>query len=180
MKIYTKAGDKGTTSLIGGTKVSKADLRIDSYGTVDELNSYIGLLADQPINIHRIDFLRAIQNNLFIMGSILALEQNAQFKIPSLIATDVIALENAIDEIDKEVEPLRNFILPGGHQSISFGQIARCVCRRAERLVIALTHTTEIDELVYQYLNRLSDYLFMLCRQMHKELQINEIHWKSR
>lgn len=180
MKIYTKAGDKGTTSLIGGTKVSKADLRIDSYGTVDELNSYIGLLADQPININRIDFLRAIQNNLFIMGSILALEQNAQFKIPSLIATDVIALENAIDEIDKEVEPLRNFILPGGHQSISFGQIARCVCRRAERLVIALTHTTEIDELVYQYLNRLSDYLFMLCRQMHKELQINEIHWKSR
>ncbi|TAE76252.1 MAG: cob(I)yrinic acid a,c-diamide adenosyltransferase [Bacteroidetes bacterium] len=180
MKIYTKAGDKGTTSLIGGTKVSKADLRIDSYGTVDELNAYIGLLADQTININRSNFLRSIQNNLFIIGSILALEDDAKFKIPMLVQDDITALENAIDEIDVQVEPLRNFILPGGHQSISFGQVARCVCRRAERLVIALTHTTKVDELVYQYLNRLSDYLFMLCRQMHKDLQIDEIHWKSR
>ncbi len=180
MKIYTKVGDKGTTSLIGGTKVSKADLRIDSYGTVDELNAHVGLLADQPVNQNRIDFLRSIQNNLFIIGSILALEEDAKFKIPTLIPEDVEALEKAIDEIDIQVEPLRNFILPGGHQSISFGQVARCVCRRAERLVIALTNTTKVDELVYQYLNRLSDYLFMLCRQMHKDLQIDEIAWKSR
>jgi cob(I)alamin adenosyltransferase len=180
MKIYTKTGDKGKTSLIGGTKVSKADIRIETYGTVDELNAHIGLLADQPINQKRVDFLRNIQSNLFVIGSILALEENSKFKIPTLIKEDVENLEKAIDEIDSQVPPLKNFILPGGHQSISFAQVARCVCRRAERLVVHLSENIQIDELVIQYLNRLSDYLFMLCRMMHVELNIDEIAWKPR
>src|SRR5688572_18409753 len=135
MKIYTKTGDQGTTSLFGGKRVSKADLRIDSYGTVDELNSFIGLVRDQEINEKRKDFLLQIQNKLFIMGSVLATEPgNKKVKTPSLQEEDVVSLEREIDAMEGTLTPLRFFILPGGHVSVSFCHVARTVCRRAERL----------------------------------------------
>lgn len=181
MKIYTKTGDKGETSLIGGTRVSKAHLRIDAYGTVDELNSYIGLLKDQEVNTKRGAFLQEIQDRLFTIGASLAADpEKSKMKIPDLITTDIELLEKEIDNMDETLPMMRNFILPGGHTTISFGHIARCVCRRAERLVIALSEQEFVAELVIQYLNRLSDYLFTLCRKMHQELDIEEIPWKAR
>jgi cob(I)alamin adenosyltransferase len=180
MKIYTKTGDQGTTALFGGKRVSKADLRIDTYGTVDELNSWIGLVRDQSVNEKRKDFLVAVQDRLFIVGSILATEPgNTKVKIPALVEADVTFLENEIDRMDKELIPLRFFILPGGHQSVSFCHVARTVCRRAERLTIALHNQEPIDKLVIQYLNRLSDYLFMLARKMSADLNIEETPWKA-
>ena len=181
MKIYTKTGDKGTTSLVGGTRVSKADLRIDTYGTVDELNSYIGLVRDQPINENRREFLKYIQDRLFTMGSILASEpDNKKHFIPDLHEEDITALEFAMDEMNTELEPMRSFILPGGHQSVSFCHIARTVCRRAERLVIALNESEPVESEVIRYLNRLSDYLFVLSRKMAQELGVEEIKWAGR
>lgn len=181
MKIYTKTGDKGETSLIGGTRVSKAHLRIDAYGTVDELNSYIGLLKDQEANTKRTAFLQEIQDRLFTIGASLAADpEKSKMKIPDLIASDIELLEKEIDSMNETLPMMRNFILPGGHTAISFGHIARCVCRRAERLVIALSEQEFVAELVIQYLNRLSDYLFTLCRKMHQELDIEEIPWKAR
>ena len=181
MKIYTKTGDKGQTSLIGGTRVFKSDLRIDTYGTVDELNSYIGLIRDQPINEKRKDLLKEIQDRLFTIGSSLASDpEQSKKKIPDLLETDITLLEDEMDKIDLIVPEMRFFILPGGHQSISFAHIARTVCRRAERLSIALAQETYVNELVIKYLNRLSDYLFTLCRMMHHELNIEEIAWKPR
>lgn len=178
MKIYTKTGDKGTTALFGGKRVSKADLRIDTYGTIDELNSWIGVLRDQPVNAVRKDFLIQIQDRLFTVGSILATEPgNTKVKIPSLSETDVQALEKEIDAMDASLEPMRFFVLPGGNQSISFGHVARTVCRRAERLTIALDQQETVDGIVIQYLNRLSDYLFMLCRKMTAELGAEETPW---
>ena len=181
MKIYTKTGDQGTTSLFGGKRVSKADLRIDTYGTVDELNSYIGLLRDQEVNRKRKDFLVEVQDRLFTIGSILATEPgNTKVKIPHLLPADIEALEKEIDALDAMLPPMRFFVLPGGHSSVSFCHIARTVCRRTERLVIALNASEEIDALVIQYLNRLSDYLFMLSRMMTQELQVEETPWKPR
>lgn len=181
MKIYTKTGDTGTTSLFGGKRVSKADLRIDAYGTVDELNSYIGLLRDQPVNQKRKEILIEIQGRLFTIGSILATEPgNTKVKIPSLSEQDIQFLEKEIDAMDVLLPPMRFFVLPGGHESISFGHVARTVCRRAERLTIALDQTEKTDPLVIKYLNRLSDYLFMLCRKMASELEVNETPWKPR
>jgi cob(I)alamin adenosyltransferase len=181
MKIYTKTGDKGTTSLIGGKRLSKAHVRIDAYGTVDELNSYIGMLRDQPVNESRRDLLKEIQDRLFTIGSHLASESDQTKRIlPDLFEDDVTVLENAMDAIDLQVPPLRAFVLPGGHPSVSFGHIARTVCRRAERDVIHLQQGEEVEDIVIRYLNRLSDYLFMLCRAMTYELNIEEVTWKPR
>ena len=181
MKIYTKTGDQGTTSLFGGTRVSKSDLRIDSYGTVDELNSYIGLLRDQEVNQVRKEVLVEIQDRLFTIGSILATEPgNTKVKIPALNENDIAFLEKEMDTMDAKLPTMKFFVLPGGHPSVSFGHVARTVCRRAERLVIALHHQETIDTLVIKYLNRLSDYLFMLCRMMAHELKIEETPWKAR
>ena len=181
MKIYTKTGDKGTTSLIGGTRLSKAHVRIDAYGTVDELNSYIGLLGDQPVNEKRKELLKEIQDRLFTMGSHLASESDKSKRIlPDLVENDILLLEKEMDIIDVQVPPLRAFVLPGGHESVSFGHVARTVCRRAERAVIHLQQGEEVEEIVIRYLNRLSDYLFMLCRIMTHELGIEEVTWKPR
>lgn len=181
MKIYTKTGDQGTTALFGGKRVSKADLRIDTYGTVDELNSWIGLLRDQEVNFKRKDFLITIQDRLFTIGSILATEPgNTKVRIPALSAEDVQALEKSIDEMDSELPPMKSFILPGGHQSVSFCHITRTVCRRSERLVISLNNHEPVDALVIQYMNRLSDYLFVLGRKISQELGIEDTPWKPK
>lgn len=178
MKIYTKTGDQGTTALFGGKRVSKADLRIDTYGTIDELNSWIGLLRDQEVNKIRETVLIEIQDRLFTIGSILATEPgNSKVKIPALLESDITFLEKQIDDMDATLEPMRSFILPGGHQSVSFGHLARTVCRRAERLTIALNTTEGVEALVIQYLNRLSDYLFVLCRKMSAELNAPDTPW---
>lgn len=181
MKIYTKTGDKGKTSLFGGSKVSKAHLRIESYGTIDELNSYVGLVRDQAVNAGRKDELVEIQDRLFTIGSILATEPgNTKVKIPALEEADVQFLESKIDEMDEQLPPMKSFILPGGHQAVSFCHVARCVCRRAERLVIELDGSEPVSPKVYQYLNRLSDYLFVLARKMSAELNADEVPWKPR
>ncbi|TAE20153.1 MAG: cob(I)yrinic acid a,c-diamide adenosyltransferase [Bacteroidetes bacterium] len=181
MKIYTKTGDSGQTSLIGGTRVSKAHLRIETYGTVDELNSYIGLVCDQPVNAGRQGILQEIQDRLFTIGSSLASDPDkSKMKIPDLKEEDITLLETEIDSMTSNLPELRNFILAGGHQSISFAHVARCVCRRAERLCIALQENEFVADLVIKYLNRLSDYLFTLCRAMHQDLQVPEKPWKAR
>jgi cob(I)alamin adenosyltransferase len=181
MKIYTKTGDEGTTSLFGGKRVSKADLRIDTYGTVDELNSFLGLVRDQEVNQKRKESLVNIQNTLFIIGAILATEPgNAKVKIPSLQEDDIAFLEKEIDSMETELEPMRFFVLPGGHPAVSFCHVARTVCRRAERLTIALHEQETVNPLVIKYLNRLSDYLFVLSRKTTKELGSEEIPWKSK
>jgi cob(I)alamin adenosyltransferase len=181
MKIYTKTGDEGTTSLFGGKRVSKSELRIDTYGTIDELNSWIGVLRDLDVNQKRKHTLLEIQDRLFTIGSILATEPgNTKVKIPSLSEDDIIFLEKNMDDMDALLEPMRFFVLPGGHSSISWGHVARTVCRRAERLVIALHQLEMVDLLVIKYLNRLSDYLFMLCRIMTRELGAEEAPWKPR
>jgi len=181
MKIYTRTGDKGTTALFGGKRVSKADLRIETYGTIDELNSWIGVLRDQEVNNNRSEELVEIQDRLFTVGSILATEPgNTKVKIPHLIETDITFLEKKIDAMETFLEPMKVFVLPGGHQSVSFGHVTRTVCRRGERLVIALDAQEKVDVLVIQYLNRLSDYLFVLCRMMTKELNAVETPWKPR
>lgn len=181
MKIYTKTGDKGTTALFGGKRVSKADLRIDTYGTVDELNSYMGLVRDQEVNAHRKGILTEIQDRLFTIGSILATEPgNTKVKVPALSESDVTFLENEIDAMEEKLPPMKSFVLPGGHPSVSFCHVARTVCRRAERLVIALNAQEKTDDLIIKYLNRLSDYLFVLSRKMTAELKAEETPWKPR
>jgi cob(I)alamin adenosyltransferase len=181
MKVYTKTGDKGETSLIGGTRVKKSNVRIESYGTVDELNSYIGLVRDQEVNAGRKDLLKEIQDRLFTIGSSLASDpEKSKMKIPDLHAEDITLLENEIDKMNEEIPPLRVFVLPGGHQSVSFCHLARCVCRRAERHVIGLQEESFVADLVIQYLNRLSDYLFVLSRKMAHELNAEEVPWKPR
>ena len=181
MKIYTKTGDKGTTALFGGKRVSKADLRIDTYGTVDELNSYMGLVRDQEVNAHRKSILTEIQDRLFTIGSILATEPgNTKVKVPALSESDVTFLENEIDAMEEKLLPMKSFVLPGGHPSVSFCHVARTVCRRAERLVIALNAQEKTEDLIIKYLNRLSDYLFVLSRKMTAELKAEETPWKPR
>ncbi len=179
MKIYTKTGDSGITSLFGGQRVPKSHYRIDAYGTVDELNAYMGLLRDQEVNQPIQHILIEIQNKLFTVGAILATEPgNEKVKVPQLSELDILLLEKEIDKMDSMLPPIRNFILPGGHVAVSFGHVARTVCRRAERLVIALDALEKIDPLVIKYLNRLSDYLFMVCRKMAADLEIVETPWK--
>lgn len=181
MKIYTKTGDRGMTALFGGKRVSKADLRIETYGTVDELNSWIGVLRDQEVNAKRGADLIEIQDRLFTIGSILATEPgNEKVRIPSLSDNDTAFLEKLIDAMDAQLPPMRFFVLPGGAPAVSFGHVARTVCRRAERLIINLNSSEPVDSQVIVYMNRLSDYLFMLCRTMAAELHVSETPWKPR
>ncbi len=178
MKIYTKTGDKGFTSLIGGTRVAKYHLRIESYGTVDELNSYIGLIADQDIAAHDKDILKQIQDRLFIVGASLAADpEKSRMAIPDLQMDDIALLEQQMDRINEDLPELRHFILPGGSNAISFCHIARCVCRRAERVTVQLAEESTVDEKVNIYLNRLSDYLFTLARKIANEYGIEENKW---
>ncbi|PZX50921.1 cob(I)yrinic acid a,c-diamide adenosyltransferase [Algoriphagus chordae] len=181
MKIYTKTGDQGTTSLLGGTRVPKSDLRIDAYGTVDELNSYIGLLRDQAVNDKRSDLLKEIQDRLFTLGADLATAPGKdKVKKPDLHQADIEILEKEMDRMQDLLPPLRAFILPGGHQSVSFCHLARTVCRRAERITVELTSLEPVSQLVIQYLNRLSDFLFVLGRMMAQELEVEEVTWNPR
>ncbi|MBA3985515.1 MAG: cob(I)yrinic acid a,c-diamide adenosyltransferase [Flavobacteriales bacterium] len=185
MKIYTKTGDKGTTSLYGGTRVSKHHIRIESYGTVDELNSHIGLLRDQDIDVRSKEILTHIQDRLFTAGAILATDPEKailksgkeRLNIPKIDEEDITLLENEIDMMNDSLAPMTNFILPGGHPSVSFCHIARSVCRRAERQTSFLHENEPVDAHVLTYLNRLSDYLFVLARKLSKDLKLDEIKW---
>ncbi len=185
MKIYTKTGDKGTTALFGGTRVPKHHLRIESYGTVDELNSYIGLIRDQKIDSKTIETLLKIQNELFTLGAMLATPPEKEIlksgkqrlNIPKISASSIEYLEKEMDSMNLVLPQMTNFILPGGNQTVSFCHIARCVCRRAERLATALNENEVINPDVLTYLNRLSDYLFVLARKLSKDLSAKEIAW---
>ncbi|WNH09606.1 cob(I)yrinic acid a,c-diamide adenosyltransferase [Thalassobellus suaedae] len=185
MKIYTKTGDKGTTALFGGTRVPKHHIRIDSYGTVDELNSHLGLIRDQDINQHYKDLLIHIQDRLFTVGAILATDPEKailkngkeRLNIPKISIENIERLEQEMDAMNEALPPMTHFVLPGGHQTVSFCHIARCVCRRAERLTSALSDMESINPNTLMYLNRLSDYLFVLARKLSYDLQANEIKW---
>jgi cob(I)alamin adenosyltransferase len=180
-KIYTKTGDKGETSLIGGVRVPKYHLRIESYGTVDELNSYIGLVKDSLNDESITNQLQEIQDRLFTIGSVLASDpEKSKMKIPDLHEADIELLEKAIDLMNETLPDLTNFILPGGHIAASYCHVARCVCRRAERLVVHLSTETEVPEIVAVYLNRLSDYLFVLSRKIINDAGAKEIAWRPR
>ena len=183
LKIYTKTGDKGITSLIGGTKVSKAHIRIETYGTVDELNSWIGLVNDQFNHKHSKKILKEIQDRLFTIGSSLACdpEKETKMKIPDLQDADIELLEKEIDKMNEKMPAMRSFILPGGHVAVSSAHVARCVCRRCERLCVSLQEQNMfVEPRVIIYLNRLSDYLFVLARYIGHRLKVKEIPWKPR
>ena len=181
MKVYTKNGDTGTTQLIGGTRVSKSSLRLESYGTIDELNSFIGLIRDQEIAEKYKLQLIEIQDRLFTIGSSLASDpQKSKMKIPDLLESDIEFLELIIDDMDKELPEMKFFLLPGGHQTVSYCHIARCVCRRAERVIISLHEHEFVSEIVFKYINRLSDYLFVISRKLSKDLNIIEQPWRPR
>ncbi|UXP30801.1 cob(I)yrinic acid a,c-diamide adenosyltransferase [Reichenbachiella agarivorans] len=181
MKIYTKGGDKGETSLLGGTRLLKSNIRIESYGTVDELNSYIGLLRDQEVNTSKRAELIDIQNALFVIGADLATDPaKTKVKRPPVTEEFTVRLENMIDAMDAQLPAMKFFVLPGGHQSVSFAHIARTVCRRAERQVIALAEQEFVSEEVKVYLNRLSDYIFVLSRWMSQQLSAEEIPWQPK
>lgn len=181
MKIYTKTGDKGLTSLIGGTRVPKYDLRIESYGTVDELNSYIGMIRDQDIEATQKDLLKEIQDRLFTIGAALASDpEKSKMKIPDLHLSDIEFLEKQIDQMNEVLPELKHFILPGGNQAASFCHISRCVCRRAERIAVHLAEQSFVDEKVIIYLNRLSDFLFVLARKLCYDRNLPENQWFPR
>ena len=181
LKIYTKTGDKGQTSLLGGTRVPKHHIRIEAYGTVDELNSWIGLLRDSVTDEHTKTILIDVQDRLFTMGSSLASDpEKSKVKIPQLHEDDILVFEKEIDAMDTQLPPMKNFVLPGGHVTVSNCHITRCVCRRAERRVIHLAENEKVDDLVIKYLNRLSDYLFMLARKLTHDLNATEVPWKPK
>ncbi len=181
MKIYTKTGDKGQTSLIGGVRVAKHHIRIETYGTVDELNSHIGLVSDSFGDARTSEILKQIQDRLFTIGASLASDpEKSKMKIPDLLESDIEVLENEIDKMEQTLEPLKNFILPGGNTVVSFCHIARCVCRRAERHAVQLSETDWVEEKVLRYLNRLSDYLFVLARKIAADSGTEEIAWTPR
>jgi cob(I)alamin adenosyltransferase len=181
MKIYTKTGDQGQTSLLGGTRVSKDHIRIEAYGTVDELNSFIGLVRSQEITEHQVKTLIEIQDRLFTIGSILASDPlKSKVKIPALIEEDITFLENEIDKMNETLPEMRSFVLPGGNTTVSFCHLARCVCRRAERRIIHLAAESPVPEITIRYLNRLSDYIFVLSRQLTQDLNAAEIPWSPR
>jgi cob(I)alamin adenosyltransferase len=185
MKIYTKTGDAGTTALYGGTRVKKYNLRIESYGTVDELNSYIGLIKDQDIADDSKEALLRIQNELFTLGAMLATPPEKEtlksgkerLSIPKINETSILFLENEIDKMDEKLPQMTHFILPGGHQVVSLCHVARCVCRRAERLSVELNDQETLNNDILKYLNRLSDYLFVLARKLSSDLRVIEVKW---
>ncbi len=181
IKIYTKTGDKGQTSLIGGTRLPKHHIRIEAYGTVDELNSFVGLVRDSISEKELFDLLIEIQDRLFTIGSLLAADpEKNKMQLPQLNESDVVVLEKAIDKMNETLPEMKSFVLTGGHPTVSHCHIARCVCRRAERAVLKLSENEKVDELIYKYLNRLSDYLFVLSRKLTQDLKANEIPWKPR
>lgn len=177
IKIYTKTGDKGETGLYGGKRVSKDDLRIEAYGTIDELNAVLGGLADIVTDLQIIAFIRQIRADLFVIGSHLAKDPAKDLVLPHLPATRITEMEATIDLWEKHLPPLKNFILPGGHPTVSNAHIARCICRRAERRSVTLSKSDIVDPVIIQYLNRLSDYLFVLSRELAHQLQVEEIKW---
>ena len=180
MKIYTKTGDSGKTSLLEGTRLSKAHERIEAYGTVDELNSFIGLLADQEAGIPYRLFLKRIQDRLFVIGANLASDPSKTAeKVPPVKDSDIQLLETAMDEMDAQLPPLRHFILPGGHQAVSLAHVARTICRRAERGVIRLAEHEEVPGQIVPFLNRLSDYFFILSRKICHDLGLEEHTWQA-
>ncbi len=178
-KIYTKTGDKGETSLIGGTRVPKYHDRIEAYGTVDELNSYIGLIRDQLVNNHYKEVLLEIQDRLFTAESLLAAVKETK-TLPQLNEDDILLLEKEIDEMNTQLPELHSFILPGGDVIVSHCHIARCICRRTERIIIRLATNYPVDEIIIKYFNRLSDYLFVLARKLGNDLNVTESLWKAR
>ncbi|MCF8231156.1 MAG: cob(I)yrinic acid a,c-diamide adenosyltransferase [Bacteroidales bacterium] len=180
-KIYTKLGDKGETSLLGGSKVPKYHERIEAYGTLDELNSFIGLVRDH-IDIETIiTLIKRIQDRIFTIEARLAAEtRQAEEYLPDLTESDITDLEKAIDSMEQELPPIKNFVLPGGHPAVSYSHVARTICRRAERTVIRLAESASLDPLIVQYLNRLSDYFFVLSRYLTKYFNVEETIWKSK
>lgn len=180
-KIYTKTGDKGETSLIGGKRVPKNHMRIEAYGTVDELNSFIGIIRDHDIKPHHKKVLHEIQECLFITESLLALDEtNSQIKLPCLKESDIELLENEIDIMNEDLPELSNFILPGGNIESSYAHVARTICRRSERIVIGMAEKTQVPEIIIRYLNRLSDYFFVLARKLAHEKGAKDIIWRAR
>lgn len=177
-KVYTKTGDKGQTSLLGGTRLPKHHIRIEAYGTVDELNSNIGLVRDQQIDKHSKEVLVFIQDRLFTLGSLLAADpEKNKMKLPEITEEDVVMLEKEIDAMEETLPEMKHFVLPGGHTAVSFCHIARCVCRRAERATLRLAENEKVDEIIIKYLNRLSDYLFVLSRKLAMDLKAEETPW---
>ncbi|MCX6241438.1 MAG: cob(I)yrinic acid a,c-diamide adenosyltransferase [Bacteroidetes bacterium] len=177
-KIYTKGGDKGETSLLGGTRVPKSHERVEAYGNLDELNSFIGLIRDQDINPHYREILGRIQEVLFISEALVARDPDKEtVKLPQFGDDDIHLLEKEIDAMNEELPELKNFILPGGHTVTSYCHIARTVCRRAERSLIRLSQTRKLDEIIIRFVNRLSDYLFVLARKTGKDLGAEERSW---
>lgn len=180
MKLYTKTGDKGTTALIGGKRVDKDNSRIEAYGTVDELNAFIGLVRDGITpNDEQQKVLYHIQNTLFVLGSKLASIPSAKMELPDLNEKEIGQLEENIDLMEKDLAPLKNFILPGGHTSVSYCHVARCICRKVERLCVTLSKEITLDESIIPYINRLSDYLFVLGRYVAKLNNAEEVIWKG-
>lgn len=181
MKIYTRTGDKGQTGLLGGQRVNKDHARIEAYGTVDELNSHLGMLRDLAPD--HASLITGVQVSLFNIGSRLASASQAdadRFKVPPVNDADIEALEKAMDGWDKDLPPMRNFILPGGDRAISQAHICRTVCRRAERRVVAMAAEEHLPEAIVRYLNRLSDLLFVLARELHRALGVPETPWRPR
>ena len=180
-KIYTKQGDKGQTSLLGGSKVPKFHERIEAYGTLDELNSFIGLVRDYSEDEKTRDFLKTIQDDVFAIESHLAAEtEEVMSYLPEVTGEHIHAMEQEIDRMESTLPTLKNFILPGGHPAVSYCHIARTVCRRAERTTIRLGERIQLDEIIIQYLNRLSDYFFVLARYLGKHFNAEEIIWKPK
>lgn len=181
MKVYTKTGDDGTTGLFGGARVPKHHIRIESYGTVDELNSYIGLLRHRDIDPKSQEVLAEIQDRLFTVGAVLATDPSKdKMKTPDILESDIQLLESEIDRMNEKLPEMRSFVLPGGNDSVGFCHIARCVCRRAERLTVLLNEKEPISPIVIKYLNRLSDYLFVLSRKITQDNNLQETPWKPR
>ncbi|MBV6653397.1 MAG: cob(I)yrinic acid a,c-diamide adenosyltransferase [Mameliella sp.] len=179
-KIYTKTGDAGTTGLFGGKRLPKNHLRIEAYGTVDELNAHIGMVRDQLSEANVRTLLKSIQDRLFTIGANLASDPDKDMAVPDILPEDIETLEQAMDEMDTVLPELKNFILPGGHMAVSSAHIARCVCRRAERLVVALSQDSWVEPVVLKYLNRLSDYLFVLGRYIGQLKGVDEVAWAPR
>ncbi|MDT4835724.1 Cob(I)yrinic acid a,c-diamide adenosyltransferase [compost metagenome] len=181
MKIYTKTGDKGQTSLIGGTRVPKYHIRIEAYGTIDELNSYVGLIACQDIDLHHQQVLKEIQDRLFTIGASLASDpERSKMKVPDLLEADISLLETEMDKMNEQLPELKHFVLPGGSTVVSYCHIARCVCRRVERLTVHLAEESFVDNNITIYLNRLSDYFFVLARKLGVDSKTEENIWLPR
>lgn len=179
MKIYTKKGDQGETGLYGGKRLPKDDIRIEAYGSLDELNSWIGLLMDQGLTEKELERFTKVQEEIFAMGSYLAADpEKKNLQLPCLDDSIISELESWIDEMDEDLEPMRSFILPGGHPAVSYCHIARTVCRRAERRVISLASIDEVHPNIIPFLNRLSDQLFTFSRLLSQRLEASERPWK--